>query len=536
MRILKVCLYCIVLGWPISAGAAERAEHERLLQGEVLFESLQGKHLDALLKLNTNPALISGGPLPGKPGLAELQLAFGLYELAEQNIKPPSGGDLDQQARNRAAHRLARYYYSSHRPMQALQTLDSIQGHGIGASARDVQYLRALTLLKLGRFREAADLLANLPDHGRSNAFIRYNLALAQLQAGNEDSGTATLTALGKIESSDAESLALKDMANLKLGYRYLETGKPELAKASFNRIRLDGPLTNQALLGAGWASFSMNQPERAIVAWSLLHEQEAVNDIIIEAKMALPYAYSKMGAHGKAANLYAHAIELFDAELSRLDVSIEAISRGELRQALLDRSDRQGDDGFVVLSRHGGKQQTFYLPLLLSSDEFRALSRTQNQLARVKERVEQGQNSIAALIELGRFKQKYYASTLPATEKELRAIDQRLKSLAPEDTRPLTPELIRLQSSYAQYLETRDATANDHQQLPDIVHRLSELSTGFQRLDKKLDAAIANTGKHLERVALEILDQKRSQLQDYRTNALFALAESYDFATGKSQ
>ena len=57
-----------------------------------------------------------------------------------------------------------------------------------------------------------------------------------------------------------------------------------------------------------------------------------------------------------------------------------------------------------------------------------------------------------------------------------------------------------------------------------------------MERLEKKLNLAIAGMDKQVEAVALAILDQKRSQLNSYHHKALFALAESYDFATGKKQ
>ena len=73
-------------------------------------------------------------------------------------------------------------------------------------------------------------------------------------------------------------------------------------------------------------------------------------------------------------------------------------------------------------------------------------------------------------------------------------------------------------------------------QQLPRYSRELTELATQLQRLNKKLDQAIANTASQVEAIALASLDQKRRQLKSYHHNALFALAESYDFATGKRQ
>ena len=58
-------------------------------------------------------------------------------------------------------------------------------------------------------------------------------------------------------------------------------------------------------------------------------------------------------------------------------------------------------------------------------------------------------------------------------------------------------------------------------------------MSAQVRQFDRTLDSAITHTAQQLDGIALAILDRKRKQLQSYRNDALFALAESYDFATG---
>ncbi len=517
---------------------------DRLLKGEILYESLQGNHLDALLriyafkpstdKLNTSSELSE----------TDSQLALGLSSAVENKIKTRSNDKRIQQSKNRDTYQLAWFYYNEGKPTQALEVLDSIEGKADGISLSDIEYLRALLYIRIGKFKAATGLLYELPLINQPRGYTQYNLALAHLQIGNEERGRSTLASLGRMNTSDADLLALKDMANLKLGYRYLQKGSLEQAKASFDLVRLDGPFTNQALLGSGWILFSMSQIERAIVAWSLLHKQEAINDTVIEAKMALPYAYSKLGVHGKAANLYAHAVELFESEITRLDASSEAIRKGDLSQAIVNNHTTQGDDWFTRLSRRS-EQAEFYLPLLLANDEFRDQADNLSQLAQLKNRIELGLTSVAASSEFARLKRKHYDTTLPAAEKELSAIYQDMKNIIPSvpqqtDTpnkrENMIPEVAQLQQTYDYVLEARKATAEYNRQLPEYSHKLAELATELKRLDQKLSQAIASTGKQLEAIALTTLDRKRNQLKSYHHNALFALAESYDFATGNRQ
>jgi len=542
MRGLSGYLCCLLLALPIYASA--QTGPERLLQGEVLFESLQGNHLEALVRFDTEQSSDISLSSSSSLSLADLQLALGLSSTVEKNIKNRSDDKITQQLKNRDAYRLAWFYYNKRKPMQALDVLDSIEGKTEGVSTSDIEYLRALVYLGVGKFNAASDLLYELPLYDQPRGYTLYNLAMARLQGGNEERGRSTLESLGRINTSDADLLALKDMANLKLGYHYLQEGSLEQAKASFNHVRLDGPFSNQALLVSGWTSISMGKIERAIVAWTVLHEREAINDTIIEAKMALPYAYSKLGAHGKAANLYAHAIEIFEAEIARLDASSKAIRAGMLSQAIFEAHQARGDDWYIDVSRQN-EQQGFYLPLLLSSEEFRVQADRLHELALIRHRLEQGLRSTAAYTELAGLKQKYYAAALPEAEAELPAINKAMKKLMPDTPAQAggpdqkadeIAEISLLRQTYRNYLHARTATADYNQHLPDYSRELAELSKKLKHLDKKLDKAITQTGKQMEAVALATLDQKRVQLQSYLNNALFALAESYDFATGKRQ
>ena len=542
MRGLSGNIFYLLLALPFYASA--QTGPERLLQGEILFESLQGNHLEALIRLDAEQSSAISLSSSSSLSAAGLQLALGLSSAVEKNIKIRSDDKSIQQSKNRDAYQLALFYYNQRKPMQALEVLDSIEGKAGGVSGSDIEYLRALLYLDLGKFNAAGDLLYELPLIDRPRGYTSYNLAMARLQGGNEERGRSTLESLGRINTSDADLLALKDMANLKLGYHYLQEGSLEQAKASFNHVRLDGPFTNQALLVSGWTSFSMGKIDRAIVTWSVLHEQEAIDDIIIEAKMALPYAYSKLGAHGQAANLYAHAIQLFESEIARLDASSEAIRAGELSQTIVESHQARGDDWYIEVSRRS-EQQGFYLPLLLTSEAFRVQADRLHELALAKNRIEQGLRSINAYTELAGLKQKHYAAALPEVEAEQSAVYQKIKMLIPDTSAQSgdpdkavdeTAEISLLQQTYRNYLHARTATADHNRHLPDYTRELAELSKKMKHLNKELAEAIAQTGKQMDAIALATLDQKRDQLQGYLNNALFALAESYDFATGKRQ
>ena len=524
-------LCCLLLCWAASGQASEHSQPVHLYRGEVLFESLQGKNLDALLRLASTST-------PTTTDLSEtrLRLAFGISDINTDVTAGAAASSKTAQQQYHDAFQLANYYFNRKQPTLALRTLDSIQGEPDTGIGTDINYLRALANISIGRFRAAVDILDTLPENAPQAEYIQYNLAIAELQSGRQQQAISRLSTLGQIESSHTEMLALRDMANLRLGFYYLEHGRPELAKASFSRIALQGPFTDQALLGTGWASFSKGKIDRAIVAWTMLHQKQALNSTVIEAKMALPYAYSKLGAHGKAANLYAHAIDIFEVELASLDTSIEAIKSGALSQTIVEQSVGAGDDWSIGMANRSPQQPVFYLPLLLSDDEFRRAANTLFELALVRRRVERAQHTAAATIELGEASKQHYRKNLPASEKELATVYERIQRIVPDTTQQPSAELRTLQSAYQDYLQIRDATKDYFQQLPVHVSELKKLSKQLERLNAQLTKVIARAGDHMNVVAVNLLNQQRLQLQSYHNSALFALAESYDFATGKTQ
>ena len=217
MRRLTGSICCIFFILPIVAHAQNG--HDRLLKGEILYESHQGHHLDALLRIYADKLNASS-----ELSAADSQLALGLSSAVENNIKTRSNDNRIQQSKNRDAYLLAWFYYNDEKPTQALEVLDSIEGKADGVSLSDIEYLRALLDISTGRFEDAAVLLYELPLIDRPRGFTQYNLALAYLQSGNEERGRSMLASLGRMNTSDADLLALRDIANIKLGYRHLES------------------------------------------------------------------------------------------------------------------------------------------------------------------------------------------------------------------------------------------------------------------------------------------------------------------------
>ena len=157
--------------------------------------------------------------------------------------------------------------------------------------------------------------------------------------------------------------LALRDKANLTLGYHFLRQQLGGTAKPMFARIRTEGPYSNRALLGMGWAELapegSRQQREavgqwrrirrlprrrltgcpdpppgfsrrrsttvspaapfrragisedetesllRALTVWNELVQRDPMNAAVQEAMLAIPYALDRLGDYQGAVQRY---------------------------------------------------------------------------------------------------------------------------------------------------------------------------------------------------------------------------------------
>src|SRR5262249_18487205 len=147
----------------------------------------------------------------------------------------------------------------------------------------------------------------------------------------------------GQVNTGDsAATAAIRDKSNMVLGKLMLETSRFARAQQSFDRVRLEGPYSNQPLLNSDWAEASAQTSERALVPGGILAGRDSTDSAVQEAKLALPYAYSKLNVYGRAAVLYGQALTSFGQELEKVDASIKSIRDGRFLQALVREEMRQ--------------------------------------------------------------------------------------------------------------------------------------------------------------------------------------------------
>ena len=226
-------------------------------------------------------------------------------------------------------------------------------------------------LIQQGRYDDAIAELNGWRGPPDWTAYAQFNLGVALVRKGRMNDAATLLDGVGRMQTSDEELLALRDKANLALGYAYLQTDQAANAKPVLQRVRLQGAQSNKALLAVGWAESAEKNYREALVPWMELHRRNLLDAAVQESYLAVPFAFAKLNANAQAADHYNTAILSYSDESARIDESIAAIRNGKLLDTLLTH-DRAGNQGwFWQLENLPEAPESRYLYHLLAGNEF---------------------------------------------------------------------------------------------------------------------------------------------------------------------
>lgn len=232
----------------------------------------------------------------------------------------------------------------------------------------------------------------------------------------------------GRLRTVDDASLAIRDKSNLVLGMLMFEASEFGPAQQMLERVRLSGPFSNQALLRAGWADATAERFGRALVPWAMLAERESTDAAVQEAILALPYAYTKLEIHGRAAVLYEDAVKFYGEELDRVEASIRSIRQGEFLKALAREEIRQDKDWVIHLRRLPEAPETFYLMSLMASHDFQTALQNYLDLEDLRKNLLAWQTSLEAFEDMTRIRRRYYEPILPGIDRQFRKLDAQMR------------------------------------------------------------------------------------------------------------
>ena len=151
---------------------------------------------------------------------------------------------------------------------EAQNALDNIEGELPKNMQAERHMLQAQLLIDGGQHDRAIAMLQQWKGKTEWASYARFNLGVAMVRNGNVNDAASILDSIGSMDPFNEELTSLRDKANLALGYAYLQDQNPQAAKPVLQRVRLEGPFSNKALLGVGWADAEEQRYERALVPW----------------------------------------------------------------------------------------------------------------------------------------------------------------------------------------------------------------------------------------------------------------------------
>jgi tetratricopeptide (TPR) repeat protein len=423
----------------LATSPVQSEELKDLYFGEALYYAHQGYYFEALQRLDTEVAQHAGLDEPeldtlwyhiddAEFSLGDFELRYRMHHRAGRAITAVLEGAVDEVVRNDAAYRLARIHFQKGQMEDALLALERIDGRIPESIRDDIEFLRANVYLAQEKPTESFEVLRRLQGSKSFGGFAAYNLGIAYLQDGQRQKAVEQLDRAGQIDTDDPAELAIRDKANLVLGTILLEDGEYDEAMPYLNRVRLDGPFSNQALLSAGWASLSTENYERAIVPWSILADREVTDGATQEAMLALPYAFGKLNIHGRAAIRYGQALDAFGAEVDKLNESIESIREGRFLEALIREEIRKDKDWVIRLRSLPETPETYYLMELLATHDFQTGLQNYLDLADLRRKLLSWETSFDAFDDMVVIRHDHYEPLLPDVDAKFRELDSRLR------------------------------------------------------------------------------------------------------------
>jgi len=304
-----LCLAALAASPAPAAPDRPPAPKRDLALGVARFYFAQGHYLNAAAALSAE-TLPDWAEQPERHSLllGRTYLKLGLRRDARSLLQDLLAAQPPPQVRVQAAFYLGRLYLQRGRQREAAELFT--HNPDVTPPAREAQrlYLLSQAYLGQGAFGQAERtlrILAASPTPGDAPDWAqvgRYNLAMALLDAGRLSDARRALLPLGKpaengSDPSELDTAALRDQANLALGYAELRAHQPDQALPALRRVRLHGPAADGALLALGWGEHRRAKPRQALVAWLELTHRSAAEPAVQEAMLSVPTVLEEIGA-----------------------------------------------------------------------------------------------------------------------------------------------------------------------------------------------------------------------------------------------
>jgi hypothetical protein len=426
----------LLLALPLSFAAAKNVKPDPnglpphdvkdLSYGDILFYFYQDDYFDSITRLLAAQQL---DRLPHTEGEAELLLG-GLYLSLGEHVEAGKifeallAGQTSEQVRNKAWFYLGKVWYQRGYLGESERALRMVSDKIQPRISAERYMLLAQLMLRQGRYDDAIAALSAWKGAPDWTAYAQFNLGVALVRKDRLNDAIPYLDRVGRLESANEELLSLKDKANLALGFALMQAERAAAARPVLERVRLNGPYSSKALLGVGWADSALGDFKRALVPWLALRKQNLLDSAVQESYLTVPYAFNQLGASGQAADYYNSAIESFDAELKRIDDSIEEIRNGNLLDRLLNDDKKDTLTWYWQLKTLPDAPESRYLYRLLASNEFQEGLKNYRELVFMNRNLDDWRDDLAAYDSMLDTRQAAYDERVPKADALMAATD----------------------------------------------------------------------------------------------------------------
>ncbi|MGH8795918.1 MAG: hypothetical protein ACREXI_02575, partial [Caldimonas sp.] len=407
------CVFAIA-----SAPAADAPKHE--IQdphyGDTLFHFFQdhyftsittlmvSEHFDRISHHTDEAEVLRGGML----------LSYGMQREAGEIFAQLIERGASPAVRDRAWFYLAKIRYQRGYLDEADAALAHVENHLPPALEEERGLLQANLLMARADYAGAAAALAAMPGKTPGARYVRYNLGIALIRAGDSARGSAVLDLLGREKAENEEFRSLRDRANVALGFEALTESQPKAARSYLERVRLKSLHANKALLGFGWAAAALKEPKLALVPWLELAQRDVGDSAALEARIAVPYAYAELGAYGQSLERYNDAIGAFEHENAALNESIAAIRSGRFVDALIERNPGDEMGWFWSMSALPELPHAGHLAQLMAQHEFQEALKNYRDLRFLSTNLAEWHDKLGVFDDMLDTRRKAYAERLP--------------------------------------------------------------------------------------------------------------------------
>ncbi|MDJ0938224.1 MAG: tetratricopeptide repeat protein [Woeseiaceae bacterium] len=420
---------CLTLALGSVATAADKREPivvEDPHYGEVLFYFYQEDYFPAIVRLLAaqNQSQVEDHIDESELLLGGLYLSYGHHLEASKIFERLLANNVDPEIRDRTWFFLAKIWKQRGYLAESRQALDRIEGKLPKNLQREALMLRAQIFIDGGEYDEAIALLENWKGKTEWASYAKFNLGVALVRSGRVDEAAEILADLGDMDPFNEELTSLRDKANLALGYALLQDGQPDAAKPILQRVRLEGPFSNKALLGVGWADAEIESYRRALVPWMELRNRDLLDSAVQESMLAIPFALAKLDSISQAADHYLNAIEAFYEESARIDQTILHLESGEFFHQFLTDDPLDSTGWYWRLDDLPEGPQARYLFHLLSTHEFQEGLKNYRDLNYMYLNLDTWQDSVDVFASILETRKQAFDERLPRVQEALGRAD----------------------------------------------------------------------------------------------------------------